>query len=492
MQGRYRVGGVIVLALGVLLMAAWGVAAQGPTGSVIGWLAGGTPDDTSGRGEIARLAAGQAGPVTLAEVPGEGAGTRLLPCGAAARHPDGEYVVAYIGNQTGGLYRLPLDGDAPATLDHWGDASALACNGPGRAAFNTAGDRWAYLHYPASAITASYPAGELRVIAPRTGEEIALFEDVVAFAWHEDGLYLVQFFPDTRGRADEAALHWWPGDGESRELTTFTPAADCNWRTVSLAAQPGTGEVALSFAELCAGGSRWRLFTATPDGETSEHVYMAAGGAYFSDAYIDQIDYLADGRILATYPNGRARNLANLVWVSPAANAVTRIAEEVIVDTYPDGTAMHMRRAPDGETLAYVTATANGEYAIHRLSLTGDPLPLSIEAGPRGDIISAFFFTPDGALVYVAGGADGADNALWLLPPDSDEPLLVRRGRYARDIGLAGNNDVALLLEHVSPDANYRGEAVNLVAVALEANGAQTVLLEGREADAWALPLAWR
>ncbi|MBN1963617.1 MAG: hypothetical protein JW910_03150 [Anaerolineae bacterium] len=491
MRGRIRAGSVWSVVVLALLAGGLVALAQGPSGEALVWLAGGTPVDPVGPGTLAWVMAGEDTPDLLVNVPDEGLSTRFFPCGAEPFAASGEYFVAYVGGQRGDLYRVPLQERTIDSLVRWGDASALACNGVGRAVFSPNGQRWAYLDYPAGVVSLPYPAGEMRVLDADSGEAIASFADVVAFAWHEDGLYFVRFFANAQGRADEAAMFWWPGQGEALERATIIPTEECTWRVASLDAQPDTGEVALSFGELCTGGSRWRLYTATPQGVVSEHVYMAAGGAYFSDAYINQVYYLADGRILATYPNGRARNLANLVWVSPAANAITRIANEVIVDTYPGGSAMHVRRSADGSALAFVTVTANQDYAVHRLALTGDPTLLTFSAGRRDDLISTLFFTPGGDLAYVAGGADGADNALWLLPADASEPLLVRRGRYLRDVGL-GAEGVALLLEHVPADTGYLSTAANLVAVTLEENGAQTVLVAGRDARAWASPLSWR
>lgn len=466
-----------------------GAQAQEEAGEALVWQVGGFPGQPAGLGTLFWHAAGQE-PVKLSDVPDEGGGTRVFPCGGDAFSRDGTYLMAYIGGQRGGLYRVPLDAPGEAELERWGDAVALACNGRGRAGFSPDGTRWAYIDYEADAVSSAFPDGVLRVFNAADGSEEVTFDSVVAFELLDSGLYFAQFFTNAQGFADEAVLTWWDGAG-MRELTALTPSEDCDWRSASLAAVPEGEGVAFSLGEHCAGGSLWRLVTVTAGGAVTEHVYTQSGGAYLPTAYTNQVYTLSNGEhLLATMPHGRLGNLANLVLVSLETNNVTLVTPEVIVDAFPDGHAMHLQFSPDGEAVAYVSVTANGEYTLHRLTLDGSMEPLSISAGPRGDGISTFFFTPGGDLLYVAGGLDGGDNSLWALPAGSDEPRRVTRGRFLRDAGLA-TEEVALLLDYVAPDDDHRDPAANLVTVTLE-NGSRAVLLDGRAAQAWAYPLAWR
>lgn len=138
-----------------------------------------------------------------------------------------------------------------------------------------------------------------------------------------------------------------------------------------------------------------------------------------------------------------------------------------------------------------MTATNRDDQAIHLLPLDGGIAPTTISAGPRGEVITVFFFTPDGSeLLYVAGGRDGADNALYALAVGDYEPRLVARGNFLPLGGVVGDG-VALLNEHVAPDDAHREAAANLVAVSLD-DGTKTVIVDGRAANAWAFPLAWQ
>ncbi len=482
---------VLAAATGILSGGAAQALVQSPAGEALVWQVGGQPGRPVGLGTLFWHAPGREVPVNLSDVPDEGTGTRVFPCGADAFSRDGSYLIAYIGPRSGGLYRVPLEPGTPGTLDRWGDTLALTCNGRGRAGFSPDGTRWAYLDYPADAVSGIFPEGNLRVLDAADGHEIAVLEEVIAFDLLADGAYFVQFFTNPQGRADEAVINWWDGTGVS-ELQDLTPADDCDWRSAAIDARPDGGAVVVSLGERCEQGSQWRMFTVTREGEAAEHVYMRSGGAFLPDAYINQVYYLPDGEhVLATFPQGRAKNIANLVLVALAQNTATLITSEVTVDAFPDGMAGHLQFAPDGRSVAYVSSTANNEFMLHRLALDGSTVPVSISAGARGETISTFFFHPDGGLLYVAGGADGVDNALWLLPAGADEPERVIRGRFLRDAGLA-TGEMALLLEYVPADEdNDLPEAANLVTIALGSRS-RAALVDGRAVGAWAYPLAWR
>ena len=64
---------------------------------------------------------------------------------------------------------------------------------------------------------------------------------------------------------------------------------------------------------------RWRrLFRLAAGSSPVEHVYMPVGGAYLPTSTINQVTFIGQDLALATYPNGRAANIANLVRVDLA------------------------------------------------------------------------------------------------------------------------------------------------------------------------------
>jgi hypothetical protein len=321
------------------------------------------------------------------------------------------------------------------------------------------------------------------------GSEVEEFDDVIAFDLRNDGAYFVQFFTNSQGLADEVAVTYWNGSG-TREWQSLTPAEDCDWSSAALDTRPDGRAVALSMGEHCPGGSQWRLFSFTQDGDPTEHVYMPSGGAFLPANYINQVHYLEDGEhVLAIYPQGRAGNIGNLVMVELSANTVTLVTPEVTVDSFPNGRSYHVQFSPDGRQLAYASSTANNEHFLHVLALDGGFEPLTITAGPRGDVVSAFFWRSDGGLVYVAGSPSGGDNSMFLLPSGGMEGERITRGNFIGNAGLA-TRDAILAIDYVEPDDDYRDPAADLVLV--DFDGFKTTLIDGREANAWGYPLYWR
>ncbi len=483
-EKHFRLGAIVLAA--ALIAGAAGVMAQSPeaAGHALLWQAAGTRSNPAAPQTLVWAIPGQE-PLGSVDLPQ--AGTRALPCGPGAVSPDGSSAILFVGAETGGLYRVSLDG--PGDPVRWGDAQVLACNGRGRAAFSPDGGRWAYLQYQLGETAGPFADGVLRVLNAADGSEAARFENAVAFKLLDNGLYYAQFFTNAQGLADEVVLTWWDG-AQQREVLALNPAANCNWRSVALDVHASSGAVLLSLGEQCAGGSQWRLFRLGADNALTEHAYLPSGGGYLPWAYINQVYFLPGGQqAIAVYPQGRAGNVGNLVLVDLPSNTVTLITQEVTVDAFPDGNAGHLLFSPAGDALAYVSTTANGAETLHRLTLDGRLEPVDIPAGSGGDVISTYFFRPNGDLLYVAGGANGADNSLFRLPAGADQPERVGRGKFLRNNGLAGP-DTALVMEQVPPDDSHRDPAANLVAFDLRA-GTRTVVVEGRSAGAFAYPLAW-
>ncbi len=494
-----RLQSIARLAAALLMLALSALSAtaqEGPTTLV--WLAPGSPGSPQAAGTLAWLTA--AGESTWqAAVPDEGREMRLFACGpdavrTVAPPEDGQpsavepysVLMAFVGAEQGGLYAVPLDGSGePVRL---ADAHRLACVGPDRAGFSPDGARWAFIEFPAG-VTASqqYPSGELRVLAMPSGAQVAAFPDVVAFALEERGAVIVQFFTDARRLADEAVVSLWDGSAV-QEWAVLSPAPGCDWTSAALDIQGEMRDAILSLGQRCAGGSQWRLFRLAAGGSPVEHVYMPVGGAYLPTSTINQVTFIGQDLALATYPNGRAANIANLVRVDLATDSVTLVTSGVTVDTFPAGRAQHLRFSPDGRSLAYTSSTANSEEFLHRLALDGDSAPLTIGAGSRGDVIGAYTWRPDGALVYLAGGIDGADNALFVLPAGAAEPLRILRGRFVQG-ALAVTDGAAMLLDSVGP-AGSGTRTANLVRVGYD--GAAALVMDGQAARAVAYPLLAR
>ncbi len=231
MMKAIRPGIILLLALLAMVSPAL-VMAQGPEEArqeALVWQVGGVPNAPQGLGSFL-WQAGDDVPIMLSDVPDEGTGTRVMPCGPDATAPDGSAMIVFVGGQTGGLYRVPLvDGGAFSRL---ADAHVFACNAPRRAMYSPDGIRWAYLDYDPRTVVADhslFAGGTLHVIDPQTGNPVQRFEDTVAFALRDDGVYLVQFYTDSQGKADEAVISRWDGSGRLVEWgEPLVPAAGCN------------------------------------------------------------------------------------------------------------------------------------------------------------------------------------------------------------------------------------------------------------------------
>ncbi|MFC1960033.1 TolB family protein [Chloroflexota bacterium] len=490
--GLMIIGLVIALLLGIF-MQNQPIVVQAQDDAALVWQVGGQPGQTSGLGTLFWQSGSGIDPAKLADVPDEGGGTLVFPCGPDAVMADGSAMMAYIGREVGGperggLYRVGLQ--EGGELTRLADVHALACIGRGMATFSPNGSRWAYLDYPADVTrTSVFAYGDLHVLSVPDGALLDSAEDIVAFDLRDDGAYVVEFFTDGQGKADEAAVFWWTGEGV-REWAAFEPAEDCQWTSAAVAATPAGDTVAVSLGETCENiGSQWRLFSVTQDGVTTEHVNMPAGGRYLPHVTDNQLYYLPDGQhVLATVPDGSGRTV-NLVLAALAENTVTLVSENVMVDALPGGRSYNMQLSPDGKLLAFVSKTPNNENAIHRLSLDGSYEPLTLSAGARNDEVSSFAFRPDNGLVYIAGGVDGRDNSMMLLPVTATEPQRLTRGEFLRD-NLVVTDDVALALNFIAPDDDYKDPAADLLRVSNE--GMTAVVVDGRQSVAVAHPLWWR
>lgn len=491
--GLLFTGLIIALLLGFLLNQQL-MAVQAQDEAALVWQVGGNPGQTSGLGTLFWQTGGGQDPIKLADVPDEGGGTRVFPCGPDAIMAGGGAMMTYIGREAGGperggLYRLDR-GEAGA-LTRLADIHALACIGRGYATFSPDGSQWAYLDFPQDITrTSVFAYGDFTVINPADGAVIATIDDIVSFDLHDDGAFLVEFFTDDQGKADEAAVYWWNGSGV-REWAAFTPTSeDCQWTSGTVAATAAGDAVAVSLGETCVNqGSRWHLYGITADGIMTEHVNLAVDSRYLPHALDSQLYYLPDGQhLLATIPNGSGSTV-HLVLVTLVDNTVTLVAEDVMVDALPGGRSAQMQFSADGSLLAFVSRNANNENAIHRLTLDGSYEPLTISAGARHDEISAFAFRPDNGVVYIAGGVDGGDNSMMLLPADAMDPQRLARGEFLRG-ALVVTNDDALALNFVPPDDDYKDPAADLWRVSND--GMTSVVVDGRASVAVAYPLWWR
>ncbi len=491
MSSAIKFGVIVLFAAAVILGAALiggqpAALAQGDQALV--WQVGGAYGRPEGLGALLWQTGGEE-PVELADVPDEGAGTQVFPCGAEAVAPDGSYMMAFIGAERGGLYKLTLHGEGE--LLRIASAHTLACFGHGRATYSPDGRRWAYIDYPADITrTSLYAEGTLRLLNMPAGTETDSVEGVVAFDLRNDGVFYVQFFTNSAGQADEAAVTWEDRSG-SREWAAFTPDENCEWTSAALDSNARGDKVVLSLGESCRNrGSQWRLYSVTADADPVEHVYIPSGGRYQPQANDNQVYFLRDEDLaLATYPNGRGASIANLVLVDLARNTVTLVTEGITIDAYSRGAraaSSALQFSPDGRRVTYVSSTANDEHALHRLDLDGGYQPLTITAGSRGDAISGFATRPDGGIVYVAGSVDGGNNALYLLSAGAGAPERLTRGNFLRD-NLVATDAGALVLNYVAPDDDNRTAAANLLGVT--SDGGKSLLVDGRQAQAVAYPL---
>lgn len=424
--------------------------------------------------------------------------TRVTACGDDAQSADGRSFAFYMGADTGTLYLMNNAG-MPQAID---SVSYLTCLGMGTFRFAPSALRFAYIAFDERDTRQVFAAGFLKVIDPATGNELYTRENVTAFDLNDEGAAYVSFFLNEQEQADEAAVIWWDGTSE-REVATLLPQTDCQFTSAAVGIAPD-GNFVLVLGQRCPGdaGTAWQVYAV--DRESRSATFASSDvqvGAFTAFARTNNVWYAPDGSVVYfTVPDGLVANTVGLRAASRAAFDITSVLDEfAIFPTFSGTDNAAPDFSPDGTWLATVVTSRNNDNSLHAFDLRDPTIPpIVINAGSRGDIIAALDFTRDSQqMIFVAGGANGANNSLFALDLTTGGEQRVTRGRFADWLALSPDGVRAALLDWQIIEGESDPAYVNLVVVDTAA-GTTTTLLEGAEVvdgDATALqfaaPVAW-
>jgi hypothetical protein len=427
------------------------------------------------------------------------AGTsRVTSCGERSTSPDGRYFAFYAGGDTGRLY-LVRGKDAPVEIAGVG---AMACLGMGSFRYAPDSSRFGYINY-AYDESSRFRAGTFHVVNTSDHEQVASFEDAVAFDLANAGAVFVRLFADSQGETREAGVFHWTSGSPSEVTTLFAPSG-CQFRNAQIAMSDEDSLVVLLGHNCTGRGSGWALYVVDVTGRSAALLLTGdARGSYFP-ARAETLLVSPDGTTAYfSVPDGLTLSTVNLHATSLAdAQHAPPLAANVIMPRFvPNRPYDPAGNAPpaissNGQWLAVTTNDANNNAAVHVIDLNSPNLPpITINAGGRSDTVSAQMFTADSQrLLFVAGGYDSGNNSLFAVDLDLANDTRIMRGRYGQQVVVTMNGNAAALVNWEVNPQNYQSLAViDLV------NSQSSVLFTGagivdnRVIDQrFIYPLAWR
>lgn len=428
--------------------------------------------------------------------------SRVTPCGDEATSPDGRYFAFYAGGAAGSLYLMNA-ANPPILID---DVEYLVCLGSGTFQFGRESRRFAYIDYTASVAIDEYADGMLKLFDADTASEIARFENVTAFDLSGDGALFVSFFTNNRNQADEAAVSLWDG-AAVREVVTLLPTGEsCRFTSASVRAAPDQATAALVLGQRCAAGNpatQWQFYVI--DLSANSATFAAREyqpGAFVPFSRTNHVFFSPDSAYaFFTVPDGVTASTVTLAAMRLADMTITTpIERQMVTASITGGANAFPRFSPDGQWLATVVTSPDNDNRIVALSLPEpDVPPIAIQAGSRGDLISALEFTRDSRqIVYIAGATEGGDNTLLTLDLNLGSERRIVRGHFDRALVLSPDGGTAAVLDWQQPDRPREPMYANLVLLDL-ATSAATTLFTGADVVSGevenlrtAAPLAWR
>lgn len=533
MQGtnRYRyLLPVLLLGIGLIVAACGGGEADTPISS----------SDSSGSGSsdgriLAWVGTGERPGDQTNAAPGElllidGAGNsesifslpnrteRVMRCGSEALSPDGATLAlltttTQAGEEVGALRFVRGNNTVEEVVTDVNPAACISTNFQ----WSPDGNRYAYLDLGSGVVRETSPRGFLHIRETGNNAEVTVIDSVTGYAMTDDGAALLRFFYNDDDLATEVGIALWSGGNNTDEIATLFANEDNNCFYNSGSITPLVdGRLAALVGYRCQGGNgstQWQLYTVDPSTQSASQVATGnTGGGYFAYTASNSIFTAPDSdTVFFTAPDGvtvqtvsvkRALLDADAPQVTDVINRFG-IMPNILDLPYDVTQAANANQAaltsPDGRFLAIVANTANGDATLNVIDMSQpDFPPIEIDAGDRDDSISEMLFTSDSSqLIYVAGGDDSVNNALYTLDLVTGTESRLTRGRYAQGV-LSPDDTQAALMQWVLYDED---EAPYLSLVTVDLNeGNETTLYEGATfgdngdlaTQQFIYPLAWR
>jgi Tol biopolymer transport system component len=427
--------------------------------------------------------------------------SRVTPCGDEATSPNGRFFAFYMGGDAGNLYLMDAT-KAPVRVD---DVEYLVCLGNGTFQFTPDSNRFAYIDFFPGVTREEYPDGVLKIFETGSGSQIVTFDNVTTFDINNGNAVFVSFFVNNRNEADEAAVSLWDGSA-TREIATLLPTAERCWFTSAAISFAPNGSAVLVMGQRCAAGNvdtQWQLFTLDPSAGSAT---LAASdfqpGAFVPFARNNNVFFSPDGSYAYfTVPDGVTAYTVAVAAVQLADITITvPVARQAVFPNFSGATNAFPRFSPDHRWLATAVTSPDNDNQVLALDLANPATaPITIGAGSRDDLISGLAFTPDsGQVIYTAGGAGGADNALLALNLASGSERRIMRGHFDRDVLVSPDSNTAALLDWQRVEDPREPMYTNLVLINLVDSTVTTLftgadVVDGRVTNVrTAAPLTWR
>ncbi|MCD4687000.1 MAG: hypothetical protein K8S97_13810 [Anaerolineae bacterium] len=459
----------IVCILGALVMVLAGtVNAQGGTETrVLMWEF--TPDN-NGRLEV--LTAG-GGDETLIDLPDAATGNRIdwiKRCGQDSWSAGGQGVAIFSGANTGEVAIYPLAaGGAPVSLGT--DVRRQACAGPATFQFSPDGSRVGYINYafdfdddPAGGLQ-EYPDGDLLFFDANTGSQLASFDHVNSFAFHDDGAFMLRVYPNGEGYGAEADLDFWDGSGR-RNLVTLMPIyppdledVDCGIKDSSIVRLGDTVYVLLGQRCHQTSKNMWRLISVPVAGGAATEIVSGEppfnAGFHHASYTVNLIPTTDGAGLLATVPSGLTQNTSQLMWLTPTGDVTVLFEGEgrhVMMDRLGEklSEGRLFLTSPDGSALAFSTTTAN-DQSLWMLDLsTPGGVPVVLQEQGTNERVFQHVWSANNRLFYIAGSVQS--NSLYIASPGGS-PQRLERGRFFRLAVSYDGNKLAVAEWYENPES---------------------------------------
>lgn len=427
--------------------------------------------------------------------------TRVTACGNEATSPNARFFAFYVGGDAGDLYLMD-NTKSPIRID---DAEYLVCVGNGTFQFSPDSNRFAYIDFFPGVTREEYADGNLKLFESSNGNQIATFDSVTAFDINNNQAVFVSFFVNDRNEADEAAVSLWDGS-VTREIATLRPSAERCWFTSAAISFAPNGTAALVTGQRCTASgnaTQWQFYTLDPSaGSATLAASDTQPGAFVPFARNNNVFYSPDGAFAYfTVPDGVTAYTVAVAAVQLSDFTITvPVERQAVFPNFSGATNAFPRFSPDGRWLAMAVASPDNDNQLVTLDLSNPTTaPIALSAGSRGDLISGLAFTRDNSrVIYTAGGAGGADNALLALNLSSGSERRVLRGHFDRDVFVSPDNNTAALLDWQQVDDPQEPPYMNLVLVNLGDSAVTTLftgadVVDGRVTNVrTAVPLTWR
>ncbi len=388
--------------------------------------------DTGSGSRLVSLQNGQM-PQDLFVFPGGTTG-RIQRCSHHYRVANDQGVILYIGGDRGDLVYYPFDGSAPITI---GQTGRLTCAGPDTMQIFPDGKTIAYIEFTNSSLTAPYRSGNLILYSLETQTRLNTIDFAVDFEQAGDQMLVLRFYPDGEGRATEADLDVVTSSG-TRTAAVLNPAkpdnepdAECFYVSGAIA-RAGDKAFALLGQTCDPGGSTWRLMSVLlgEGGGVSDIAHQEAGGGFYNEEFSTQVFASTDGSAaLIAVPSGLERHIVRLIWVR-TDGTTNQVADYSIADRVGDPylEGRHLLISPEGNWLAYIEVTPNGEQSLKLIDLSWpfqDAQPvMALNTNERFEDMR---WGPGGRLFTISGSP--SSNAAYVIIPGMS-PVRLARGQF--------------------------------------------------------------